>query len=325
MDEHEFQRLITRYQRDECTPEEKQQLESWLNSLEKQQGRFEEWEVIDQQRVGKKMLTSLRKRMETGQSSSSHRIGFGPLLKIAASLLLLIGLGYFIHQLLPISNPVVVAYQERISTRGVSKYILSDGTLVWLKGKSKLSFPATFTGKQREVHLEGEAFFEVAKDPTHPFIIHCGLLQTRVVGTSFNIKNVPQQQQVEVVVFTGKIELSHAADKEEILLLPHQKALYQALSGTIIKTTEPHLEQYLAGTQYNMRFEDTPLSEVVVRIEQKFNIQIEVKNQRANRCLVSADMTDQSLAITLKLVSQALGGEYQKQGKKVQLSIPDCS
>jgi ferric-dicitrate binding protein FerR (iron transport regulator) len=136
---------------------------------------------------------------------------------------------------------------------------------------------------------------------------------------------VAHHQQVEVVVFTGKVKLSHAAGKEEILLLPHQKALYQTVSQTITKTTEPQLEQYLAGTQYNMRFEDTPLSEVIVRIEQKFNIQIEVENQRAKHCLVSADMTDQSLAITLKLVSQALGGNYKQQGKKVQLKIPECS
>ena len=321
MDKHEFQRLITCYQRDECTPEEKQQLEGWLNFLEKQQGKFEEWGVLDQQQVGEKMLNSLHKRMDTG----SRRIGFRHLLKIAASIILLVGFGYIIHSHLPISNLKKFVYQERISTKGVNKYILSDGTLVWLKGKSKLSFPTAFTEKQREVHLEGEALFEVAKDSSHPFVIHCGLLQTRVLGTSFNIKYMPQQEQVEVVVFTGKVKLSHAADKDELLLLPNQKAIYQIASQKIIKNNEPHVEKYLAGTQYNMKFEDTPLSEVIERIEQKFNIEIDLENQRAKHCLIGADMTDQSLSVTLKLVSDALGGDYQQKGKKVRLRIPDCS
>ena len=325
MDKHEFQRLITRYQRDECTPEEKQQLEGWFNFLEKDQGRFEEWGEIDQQRVGKKLLASLHKRMETAQNLSSPRIGVPNLLKIAASILLVVGFGYLIHPHLPISILQNSAYQERTTTKGVSKYILSDGTLVWLKGKSKLSFPSTFTGKQREVHLEGEALFEVAKDSSHPFVIHCGSLQTRVVGTSFNIKYMLLKQQVEVVVFTGKVKLSHAADKKELMLLPNQKAIYQIAGQKIVKNNEPHVEKYLAGTQYNMKFEDTPLSEVIERIEQKFNIEIDLENQRAKHCLVGADMTDQSLAITLKLISEALGGDYRQQGKKFTLRIPDCS
>ncbi|WP_157486805.1 FecR family protein [Dyadobacter alkalitolerans] len=324
MDEHEFQRLITRYERDECTPEEKQQLESWLSHIEKQPGKFEEWNESDQRQVGDKMLASLLQRIDTGKRLSLTRIGFSPLLKIAASLLLLIGFGYIFYQHLPLPQIKTSSYQERTSTKGVSKYMLADGTLVWLKGNSKLSFPATFTGKQREVHLEGEALFEVAKDTVHPFIVHCGRLRTTVVGTSFNMKSTSQQKQVEVVVFTGKVKLSHAANKKEVLLLPNQKALYKAASQEITKSTVLHVEQYVAGTQYNMKFEDTPLWEVIERIEQKFSVEIDLENQRAKYCLVGADLTDQSLTTTLKLISEALGGNYQEQGKKVLLKIPDC-
>jgi ferric-dicitrate binding protein FerR (iron transport regulator) len=164
MDEHEFERLISRYQQGECTPEEKQRLESWLSSLEKQSGRFEEWESADQQRLGSKMLASLQEKMGNTWKTSFQRIHRGHLLKIAASILLLIGFSYwFTSPLLEWGQPSN-AYQERTSRSGVSKHILSDGTLVWLKGKSKLSFPVTFNRSQREVQLEGEALFEVAKD-----------------------------------------------------------------------------------------------------------------------------------------------------------------
>ncbi len=325
MDEHEFHGLLDRYQRGECTREERQRLERWLDSLEKQSGRFEEWEATEQQRLGKEMLALLQKRIGTAPGSSFRRIHFAPLLKAAASVILLIGFSYWVRQSFTDWDHPSMGYQERTSTSGVTKYILSDGTLVWLKGKSKLSFPVAFNGPQREVKLEGEGLFEVAKDPSHPFLIHCGPLLTRVVGTSFNIRSAPDQQQIEVVVFTGKVRLSHLSGEEEILLLPHQKALYQAAGRSVTKTTEGNLEPYLTGTQYNMRFEDTPLSEVIERIERKFNIRIESGDERVRQCLVSADLTDQSLATTLKLISQALGGDYQQQGARVQLRIPGCS
>ncbi|MBC7922209.1 MAG: FecR domain-containing protein [Ferruginibacter sp.] len=326
MDEHEFERLIDRYQQGECTPEERQRLERWLDSLEKRSGRFEDWATTDQQRLGKEMLASLYERMKTAPASPFRRIRLVPLLKVAASLILLIGLGYWAGQSLPGWNQRSVAYQERTSTTGVTQCTLSDGTLVWLKGKSKLFFPTTFDGPQREVRLEGEALFEVAKDSAHPFLIRCGSLLTRVVGTSFNVKSSPDQQRIEVVVLTGKVKVSSLSGQEEILLLPRQKALYRAATRTVTKTVETRPESYLAGTQYDMRFEDTPVSEVIRRIERKFNVRIEVRgDERAERCLVSADLTDQSLATTLQLVVQALGGDYQQQGETVQLSIPGCS
>jgi ferric-dicitrate binding protein FerR (iron transport regulator) len=145
------------------------------------------------------------------------------------------------------------------------------------------------------------------------------------VGTSFNIKSASNQQQIEVVVFTGKVRLSLSSSQEELTLLPLEKALYRATSRSIIKTPEATIQPYLTGTQYEMQFEDTPLSEVIERIEQKFSIQIDVQNERANHCLVSADLTDQSLATTLTLVCQALGGVYRWQGEKVELRIPGCS
>jgi ferric-dicitrate binding protein FerR (iron transport regulator) len=73
-----------------------------------------------------------------------------------------------------------------------------------------------------------------------------------------------------------------------------------------------------------MRFEDTPLWEIIERIEQKFNIRIELQDHKVKQCLVSADLTDQSLATTLKLITQALGGDYLQKGENIQFKIPPC-
>lgn len=325
MNEHDFRRLIDRYLGGQCNAEEKRLVEDWLDFLEQQPGRFEQWNAGDQQKPGIEMLAFIQNRMGAGKRSSSRRLVTDAMWRVAASILLLIGMVYWINQSFLRRDPSTLAYRQRTPTKGINKHILPDGTLVWLKGKSRLTFPATFTGKLREVELSGEALFEVAKDVSHPFVIRCGSLRTRVVGTSFNIRSAPDNRQIEVVVLTGKVSLSLGSGWQETVLLPHHKAIYRADRQSITTTFEAGLETYLAGTQYDMRFEDMPLRQVVERVEQKFGIRIELEAGDGKNCLVSADLTDQSLAITLSLISQALGGDYRIQGGNIRLRIPDCS
>ena len=327
MNEHDFKKLIDRYLGGQCTTEEKQLVENWLDFLEKQPGRFEQWNGQEQQKPGIEMLVHLQKQIHAGKQSSPRRLVIGAGWRIAASILLVMGLVYGVNQFALRRDSSTLAHHQRTSnsTNGVNKQILPDGTLVWLKGKSQLTFPATFTGQLREVNLAGEALFEVAKDASHPFVIHCGSLRTRVVGTSFHMRSTPDQQQIEVVVFTGKVSLSLESDRKETLLLPHQKALYRADRQSITTAVEEGVEGYLTGTQYDMRFEDTPLQAVVQRVEQKFDIRIELAALGGHSCLVNADLTDQSLEVTLSLISQALGGNYQIRGSNIRLEIPGCS
>ena len=96
--------------------------------------------------------------------------------------------------------------------------ILEDGSIIWLKGNSSLTYPEHFVNATREVSLIGEALFEVAKDASHPFVVHSNGMNTKVLGTSFNIR--PIGNHVEVVVFTGKVAVSLANSSKRILVLP---------------------------------------------------------------------------------------------------------
>ncbi|MEP6736039.1 MAG: FecR domain-containing protein [Chryseolinea sp.] len=324
MTDKEFRQLIQRYQDNTCTAKEKLQVEMWLNSLEKKGERFEDWEEIQKNALGDKMLASLQMKMRS-VSREPRVVNYTAMLKIAASIVFAVGFGFWLKTSIIHSDSNVTAYRENTLVHGVNKYILPDGTIVWLKGESKLYYPNSFTGNTREVKLEGEALFEVSKDPAHPFIISCGSLLTRVLGTSFNIKSQPLKKHVEVVVFTGKVSLSDASSHQEIVLLPHEKALYETTTGALTKTAETILEhRYLEGTEYDMHFEDTPVSSVIDRIERKFNIKIKLQDEKAKGCLVSADLTDQSLEVTLKLISKLLGGEFKQHDEWVYLRIPAC-
>ncbi|RYZ95824.1 MAG: hypothetical protein EOP47_25055 [Sphingobacteriaceae bacterium] len=93
----------------------------------------------------------------------------------------------------------------------VTHITLGDGTKIWLNGGSKLKYPETFRGKLREITIEGEAFFDVAHDADHPFIVHTGDITTQVLGTSFNIKAYPDEQLLKVDVVSGKVGIVPSA------------------------------------------------------------------------------------------------------------------
>src|SRR5690606_25037817 len=106
------------------------------------------------------------------------------------------------------------------------KLILSDGTEVWLNSLSNLRFPFNFIGEKREVFLEGEAYFKVAKD-TKPFIVHVGETDIKVLGTSFNINSDGTQ------VITSLVEGSvlNSAGNESVLLKPGYQSIFEPLTG----------------------------------------------------------------------------------------------
>ncbi|MBD1363161.1 FecR domain-containing protein [Mucilaginibacter sp. ZT4R22] len=113
-----------------------------------------------------------------------------------------------------------------ISTRaGETKTLqLTDGSVIWLSAKSTLTYPASFKGPTRDVAFSGEAFFDIAKDKQHPFIVSTGSTSTRVLGTSFNISALKENDNVTVALITGKV--SFTGSKTAVSLLPNNQVVY---------------------------------------------------------------------------------------------------
>ena len=117
-------------------------------------------------------------------------------------------------QILSATTPRGGTYQVR----------LSDGTKVWLNAASSIKFPASFSAKERMVELTGEAYLEVAKDKTRPFIVRSGSQQVEVLGTHFNINNY-NPKAVRTSLLEGKVRVS-SADGKQVVLSPGQQSLY---------------------------------------------------------------------------------------------------
>jgi ferric-dicitrate binding protein FerR (iron transport regulator) len=185
-------------------------------------------------------------------------------------------------------------------------------------------YPSSLSGNTREVSLQGEALFEVAKDARHPFVIHCGELTTTVLGTSFNIRS--DVEKIEVTVLTGKVSLASVHDTQGVIVLPNEKVIYDGRQRPVAKAVIAVTERsaLTGGTEYTMDFNDTRMSEVIGRIERKFDRRIAVADARLGQCRITADFSDQSLERTISMIAQALGVRYEINDRMVTLLGKGC-
>lgn len=148
-----------------------------------------------------------------------------PWKKIAAVLVFTIGLGWFIRQYTePQKEDVIVQNGEQ------KHVVLPDGSQVWLNSGSQLSYDKDFLKKNiREVLLSGEAFFDIQHDPKHAFIIHTRYIDIKDIGTRFNVKAYPEDDQVETTLLKGEVEVYRKDEPgKTIHLKPNEKIIFQA-------------------------------------------------------------------------------------------------
>jgi len=216
---------------------------------------------------------------------------------------------------------MIISWDQETSQLS-NKVILKDGTIAWLKNNATLDYSA-FSVDDRQVTLSGEALFEVASSKEHPLIIHCGNYEARVVGTSFNIN--ANNNSVELTVLTGIVKLSSLKSDSSVLVNPHEHVVFtENIIVTRTQTVPQEITTAIANTQYDMHFEDTRMADVARRIESKFDIKINLKNEDIGNCMISADLTDQSLPLTLSMISEALGFHYEITDKEVVITGAGC-
>lgn len=170
---------------------------------------------------------------------------------------------------------------------------LSDGTVVSLNSGTTLRYPEQFgiNGK-RNVYLTGEAFFEVAKDKEHPFIVHANQADIEVLGTKFNVSAYPENPTVNSVLVEGSIQMSEAANvSNKALLVPNQMATWINNSKKIVtKSVEPTF--YSAWTKGELAFKDTPFSTIAKIIQRTYDVEIVNEN---------SDLARQNFTGTIKI------------------------
>lgn len=235
----------------------------------------------------------------------------------AAVLLLLIGFSYwgfhpesaFRQQYLSWSVEPELLLQTADSERKTLR--LPDGTCFFLNGNSSICYkPGAFNKSSRELWLTGEAFFEVAKDPAKPFIIHSpGGLRTTVLGTSFNVKAYPELNEQVVSVLTGKVTVSGKGG-EPIRITPGQKAVFNWQVNSLTAGTT---DGELAASWRNDRivFDGADRREIALRIRQRFGKEVTIQNNTLAAAHFNASYPPQtSLEQIVKAIALACEVQY---------------
>lgn len=313
MNESQFRQLLDKYIEGKCTSEEIKLLHLFYDSFQSE-SVGEEVDEVDMwllkeksyRKIEHQMSYMERKAYEEQRQKNSRLSSF---IKIAASVVLIFGLGIGSYMAYENAPAPEVAWMEKSTQRGQKATIkLMDGTMVYLNVDSKLSFPEQFAADKREVILEGEAFFDVSRNPKRPFIIKSGDLTTTVLGTSFNIKAF-KGEPTNVTVVTGKVKVnSHGQNdtSNEVLLVPSQQAFYD---GTLSKR-EVDISQFIAWKEKVIHFEEVTLEEAVVVLERWFNVSIALEGENIGQCKISGKYINENLINIMKSFEHILGVEY---------------
>ena len=305
MKKEEFIALAKKYHAGQCSTEEENLYEKVYDEFMNDESLAPIWGEKKKENIRKKILSGIEiKRFEKKREKNRlNRMVW----RVAAAVLLAGGIGltsYFIG-----NREVKVNYITKSTTKGQRSIVtLSDGSVITLNSKSKLSYPDKFSGKTREISLEGEAFFEVQKDPDKTFIVHSGDVVTTVLGTSFNVRAF-EDEKVEVTVATGTVKVAANTTGKEVLLIKGQQAIYSGkLSDITIRDVDPG--QYASWISRSLEFDMMPFSEVIKTLERTYNMEIRIRSTASDECLIRGKYENEKLINVLKGLKFVVNFDY---------------
>ena len=327
MQRDELAQLTHKFLTGEASEEEIRRLNEWYHSFQDQE--VEVPRTLDESKEGlrKRLLKGIQLRTKVQERQFPRFDRRNLSWKIAASIALLVSAGIFA---LLYFNPTS-EYITKTTQRGQrSTVTLSDGSIVKLNAGSAITFAEHFTGHTREVMLEGEAFFEVKKDPGRPFVVKSGDLQPTVLGTSFNIRAYPGDSEMTVTVASGRVQVESVVGREEgqtsgqlqndveqkkVVLSPNQQALYR-VSARHLQSREISLEHYLAWTSDLIILDETPMEEVVKHLERWYDIEIAFEDKGLGKCRLTGKYKTDQLINILESLEFMQGITYRKTGER---------
>ena len=251
----------------ECTPEEQLLVEEWY----RQQLSARRY-ITPPERDG--LEAELLQRIQNGRKSAKV-INTGLLLKIAACLVMAIGIGYLLLK----QHPAQIDWKEAYAKDSPLQLQLGDGTRIWLNAGSRLRYPAAFNGKEREVQLvAGEVCLDVAQDPKHPFMIRSGSVRTQVLGTVFNVRAYERLSLLQVTVQQGKVAvrcddtLQQLAGQEMVLVADEQVTLHT--KAQVWEKEHTDAKSLIGWTSGKLLFNNERLDIIAMQLENKYHVQI---------------------------------------------------
>lgn len=205
----------------------------------------------------------------------------------------------------------------KVPLGGEYKLTLGDGTQVWLNSATILHYPNRFSGAERRVKIEGEAYFRVAKDVAHPFIVATDDLAIRVTGTEFNVMAYEDENRVETTLVKGGVEVG--AGNKKVTLEPGHQAVFSKADRQLA-TQQVNTAFYTSWKDGVFEFEDMPLPEICRQLSRWYDVEISLQSANlANIRFTGAIKKEKSIEFILGVIGNTQAVTYEVQGKKIVL------
>lgn len=342
--------LLARYLAGECTEREEEKIDEWLRKDPDNHRKMKEfkriWLTADSGHEVVKWINTeqdwqvLKQRIdhqkeddaaEVGgaQSSSNLKLPGSPvhsrvqqLGRVAAILVIIALIGVISYQnwYPGESDREPPVLREIITEKGQQiNLTLADGSRVQLNADSKIKLPKTFQSDIREVFLQGEAFFDIERDPSKPFLIHSAGAVVRVLGTSLAVRAYPEDEQVRVVVKEGRVSLG--ADDKEIpdttILVTSELGRYSLSDKKIEKQQVEDLDLYLAWTERFLKFREASMVEVGRQLERQYDVAVAFEDSGIQSMKLTALLKSRSIRNVLDVITASLNISYRLEDNRV--------
>lgn len=319
--------IIDNFLMGKCTEEELRQVNTWISQSEENAHKLFRMEEI--YHLGRENYVSDKKKIEQtekklykilSKEKQNKLLRIRTLMKYAAAIIivLIIGTGanYWIQNS-KINNSIIV---ETASNDNVKEVTLPDGSKVWLNQSTILKYPREFAKTERNVFLEGEAYFEVTKNHAKPFIVQSEAMRVKVLGTTFNFKCNKSGKSAEATLIEGEIEIKGNHEEGMIVLSPGQKA---ELSRTNKRLTVKQVDARLDAVWYNnlIPFEKADIYSIAQTLERFYNVKIILApNIKIDNTYSGVLKRKDSIESVLKSLKNSIPIEYKIVGSSIFIS-----
>lgn len=300
--------LLKKLFQEEITSEEMNDLLSWFEQLEAKDELFEsydeKWEYASSTmntEEQEKILGRLKEQIHPQNRINKIRLMHWT--KIAASILLpilLIGgtILFFEARSVGVKKNNMIVNVDKGQKANMQ---LPDGTIVWLNSGSTLNLSPNYNHKERIVSLEGEAYFDVAKNTKCPFIVKVNNLSIQAIGTLFNIRAYKEDEFITTTLIEGKVAVSNGINSTE--LLPNERICYNKRQQQMMKFSHVDSKLSIMWKENQLAFDGESLGEIANTLERIYNVNIKFENESLRKIHFTGVIKNNSIESIFQLIS----------------------
>jgi len=309
MKENQIENIIARVLNGTSTLIDRKELELWRKASAENELHFRQLKAIwdagkpreasqgEKQHMDRILKRTQLQLQKTPAAAPRNVFRMRTFLKYASAILLLLSFGFISGRLLKADRGIPQMAEITVTRGSRAQLTLPDGSMVWLGHDSHISYPDRFTGNVREVHLKGEAFFDVAADPENPFLVYTSGPTIRVTGTRFYIQDYNDESNIEASLYSGKIDLllNNRLLKK---MVPGQRLVYHKQTGLLSpEAFEPEFYEYWINGDYS--FNDQTFSHLAYMMKRIYNVELIFDNRELMEKRFTGSMSSEDNIYTL--------------------------